>query len=320
VDSDNKTLQIAYLSSVDTLKSEVFDGLDQFVSGYVDWIEKQKLLAASVSSDEQEAAKRIIKRMDIAASRMKQGVLFLRKDKLAKQSFALANQAMLDQMMQYDRSQGKIKTPDQYRWRPFQLAFVLSSIESVVNEESNFRDTVDLIWFPTGGGKTEAYLGLIAFLIVWRRLANRESGGGTTVIMRYTLRLLTAQQYLRATRMICALELIRRKRPELGKEPITIGMWVGAATSPNTLVLHKRLSIKPPVETEQHLWSWWYAIVLGVENPSLPLKIMLFLPWNFISVAPIGIAILGCLPGGSFPAMWLMKNFMLIRRLCLSLR
>ena len=236
VDSDNKTLQISYLSSVDTTKSEVFDDLDHFVSGYVDWVENQKLLAASVSSDEQEAAKRIIERMDIAASRMKQGVLFLRKDKRAKQSFALANQAMLDQMMQHDRSQGKIKALDQYRWRPFQLAFLLSDIESVVNEESDFRDTVDLIWFPTGGGKTEAYLGLIAFLIVWRRLANPESGGGTTVIMRYTLRLLTAQQYLRATRMICALELIRRKRPELGKEPITIGMWVGAATSPNTLI------------------------------------------------------------------------------------
>jgi len=169
VDSDNKTLQISYLSSVDTTKSEVFDDLDHFVSGYVDWVENQKLLAASVSSDEQEAAKRIIERMDIAASRMKQGVLFLRKDKRAKQSFALANQAMLDQMMQHDRSQGKIKALDQYRWRPFQLAFLLSDIESVVNEESDFRDTVDLIWFPTGGGKTEAYLGLIAFLIVWRR-------------------------------------------------------------------------------------------------------------------------------------------------------
>ncbi len=240
-DGDSQTLQIEYLASIEGGKSRVFEDLDRFVADYTAWVEKQKLWAASVPSDEQEAAQRIVERMGISVSRMKQGVALLRKDQRAKKSFALANQAMFDQMIQYDRSQGKAKARDQYRWRPFQLAFLLNVIESVVNDGSAFRDTVDLIWFPTGGGKTEAYLGLIAFLIVWRRLTNnKESGGGTTVLMRYTLRLLTAQQYLRATRMICALELIRRKTPhgerphELGEEPITVGMWVGAATSPNT--------------------------------------------------------------------------------------
>lgn len=241
-DDDSQTLQIAYLASVGATESRVFDDLDIFVAGYAAWIEKQKSCASSSSvlPDEEDAAKRIVKRMGVAVFRMKQGVTFLRKDQRAQQSFALANQAMLDQMMQYDRTQAKAKAPDQYRWRPFQLAFLLNVIESVVNEESDFRDTVDLIWFPTGGGKTEAYLGLIAFLIVWRRLTNPTSGGGTTVLMRYTLRLLTAQQYLRATRMICALELIRRNDPELGRESITVGMWVGAATSPNTFITAKK--------------------------------------------------------------------------------
>jgi len=233
---DNQTLQLAYLASVHTTTSRVYDDLDDFIAGYADWVEEQKSCAASVPSDEKEAAERIVERMNIAVSRMKQGVSILRKDQRATQSFALANRAMLDQMIQYDRAQGKAKPPEHYCWRPFQLAFLLSDIESIVNEDSDFRDTVDLIWFPTGGGKTEAYLGLIAFLIVWRRLTNPASGGGTTVIMRYTLRLLTAQQYLRATRMICALELIRRKTPALGREPITVGMWVGAATTPNTLI------------------------------------------------------------------------------------
>jgi hypothetical protein len=234
--TDNQALQLGYLALVDSTESRVLDDLDDFVTGYTDWVEEQKLLAASFLSDEQETAKRIVDRMSVAVSRMKQGVSILRKDQRANQSFALANQAMLDQMIQHDQTQGKTKALEHYRWRPFQLAFLLSDIESVVNEESDFRDTVDLIWFPTGGGKTEAYLGLIAFLIVWRRLTNPTSGGGTTVLMRYTLRLLTAQQYLRATRMICALELIRRKTPALGREPITVGMWVGAATSPNTLI------------------------------------------------------------------------------------
>lgn len=233
-DRYNRPLQLAYLASIQTTKSPVFDDLDDFIAGYANWVEEQKSCAASVPPDEKEAAMRIVKRMGIAVSRMRQGVLILRKDQRATQSFAFANQAMLDQMVQYDRARGKAKAPEHYSWRPFQLAFLLTDIESIVNDDSSFRDTVDLIWFPTGGGKTEAYLGLIAFLIVWRRLTNPASGGGTAVIMRYTLRLLTAQQYLRATRMICALELIRRKTPALGREPITVGMWVGAATTPNT--------------------------------------------------------------------------------------
>ena len=105
---------------------------------------------------------------------------------------------------------------------------------STIREDHEFRDVLDLIWFPTGGGKTEAYLGLIAFLIVWRRGKFPNSGGGTTALMRYTLRLLTRQQFERAARMICALELIRRQHPDrLGDDPIDIGIWVGNEISPN---------------------------------------------------------------------------------------
>ncbi|HEX22653.1 MAG TPA: helicase, partial [Chromatiales bacterium] len=134
----------------------------------------------------------------------------------------------------HDRLHGKHRADQDYRWRPFQLAFLLTTLESTANEDSEFRDTVDLIWFPTGGGKTEAYLGLIAFQIALRRLRHSDTGGGTAVLMRYTLRLLTRDQFIRATRLICALELIRRERDDLGSAPITIGMWVGEATCPNT--------------------------------------------------------------------------------------
>ncbi len=233
-DNETQVLQIDHLAAAGLENSHIYDELDDFVTGYAKWIEKEKQSAISLAQDEQEIAKRIIDRMETALTRMKQGAGILRENHHASQSFAIANKAMCDQMIQYDKTQNKIKARDQYRWRSFQLAFLLSSIESVIDEESEFRDTVDLIWFPTGGGKTEAYLGLIAFLIAWRRLTNPASGGGTTVLMRYTLRLLTAQQYLRATRMICALELIRRNTPALGNEPITVGMWVGEATTPNT--------------------------------------------------------------------------------------
>lgn len=120
-------------------------------------------------------------------------------------------------------------------WRAFQLAFILMNIDGINNPTSVDRDIVDLIWIPTGGGKTEAYLGLTGFTIFLRRLKDPVNGGGTSIIMRYTLRLLAAQQFVRASILICACEKIRRECKEynLGKEEISIGLWVGDTPTPN---------------------------------------------------------------------------------------
>jgi len=208
--------------------------LDEFVSNYAHWVSDQQSTISSLVAHEAKAAKRITDRMEQTLKRMRSGVKLIANDATATLAFSIANRAMFDQMRQVDAISGEVKSDDKYAWRPFQLAFLLTVMESSIRDEDKFRDIVDLIWFPTGGGKTEAYLALIAFLIVWRRLTHSSSGGGTVVLMRYTLRLLTTQQYLRAARLICALDIIRQKTPELGAEPITIGMWVGAATSPNT--------------------------------------------------------------------------------------
>ena len=118
------------------------------------------------------------------------------------------------------------------------------NLQSIVDPCSKDRQIVDLLYFPTGGGKTEAYLGLIAFTIAFRRLKKSVEGfncdGGVSVILRYTLRLLTTQQRDRLTKMIVAAEIERHneelknpENPKYGKESFSIGFWVGGGVTPN---------------------------------------------------------------------------------------
>lgn len=228
------SLSLARLADFGQTHAVLLPELIAFVDGYAAWVSNQQGCISGLPAEDHAAANRIVDRMSVAISRMRAGLNLLSGNAQARLAFALANRAMLDQMRQHDRTQGKPRADDAYRWRPFQLAFLLTTLESTANADSDFRDTVDLIWFPTGGGKTEAYLGLIAFQIALRRLRHCDTGGGTCVLMRYTLRLLARDQFIRAIRLICAMELIRRERGDLGAEPISIGMWVGGATSPNT--------------------------------------------------------------------------------------
>ncbi len=238
IGGDETVLQLSRLA-----KEPMIRELERFIDGYANWVSEQQHVAADFqNAAERAAASRITKRMEIALGRMRRCLQTLRSDPLVAESFRLANQAMLDQMRRGDFIAGQDREPEDYRWRPFQLAFLLTVLNSAVDENDDYRDVLDLIWFPTGGGKTEAYLGLIAFLIVWRRLKFPESGAGTSAFMRYTLRLLTRQQFERAARMICALELIRRRNPaRLGETPIDIGIWVGDAISPNRFTRAKEI-------------------------------------------------------------------------------
>ncbi|MBM4094549.1 MAG: helicase, partial [Planctomycetes bacterium] len=231
----DRSMDLAFLADCDKRSDEVIGQLDEFIDRYAAWVEAERENHRSNDSSADKVSSRITKRQRYAVERMRRGCQLLRTDDKARHAFSLAQDAMLQQMIHVRLVQGQMMDKRVFTWRPFQLAFLLLAIESVVNPESAERDVVDLLWFPTGGGKTEAYLALIAVLIVYRRLRWPGSGGGTAVVMRYTLRLLTAQQFQRATALICALELMRRRAPreELGNEPITGGLWVGAATTPN---------------------------------------------------------------------------------------
>ena len=254
-------LSLARLADIDNVHATLLPELDDFINGYANWVTNQRSHISDILAEDRAAGSRMVERMNTAVSRMRVGLRLLGDNAQTRLAFAFANRAMLDQMRQHDHLQGKSCADDAYCWRPFQLAFLLTALESTANEDSEFRDKVDLIWFPTGGGKTEAYLGLIAFQIMLRRLRHSDTGGGTAILMRYTLRLLTRDQFIRATRLICALELIRRERDDLGSAPITIGMWVGETTTPNSFqkaaeLVNKAIaaSEKPELVLDQCPW------------------------------------------------------------------
>lgn len=226
---DSVVLNFKYLSC--GTKKIVISKLYEFIQQYDDWIGKQESQLNSEEAEDIETATSIVSKQKTALNRMLQGVRLLEVDERIWQAFITMNLAML---MQWKAGKPEARDED-FAWHPFQLAFILMALESSINGDSEYRDTVDLIWFPTGGGKTEAYLGLMAFLFLYRRLKYPASSGGTVAIMRYTLRLLTTQQFLRANKVIFALELIRRERSsQYGEEPFTSGLWVGGASSPNT--------------------------------------------------------------------------------------
>ena len=186
----------------------------------------------------QEIAEALLQRAGTAAQRIEEGIAAL-ADPHVLQAFCLANRVMAQAgRRRAGTLQGKDPaTVDPPTWRPFQLAFLLMNLPGIVNPHHHDREIVDLLFFPTGGGKTEAYLGLAAFTLVYRRLKNPGyESPGLSVLMRYTLRLLTLDQLGRAATLICALELERLKDPDtLGPWPFEIGLWVGQAATPNRM-------------------------------------------------------------------------------------
>jgi hypothetical protein len=194
--------------------------------------------AAGLESRHAQTEQDLILAARHAADRIQAGIDAL-ADPQILDAFRIANRAMAAAARQREiqKHQGNASEVGSPRWYPFQLAFILMNLRGVFDPTHVDRETVDLLFFPTGGGKTEAYLGLAAFAMVLRRL--RHPGirsAGVCVLMRYTLRLLTLDQLGRASALICALEIEREQdQAKLGEWPFEIGLWVGSAATPNRM-------------------------------------------------------------------------------------
>jgi hypothetical protein len=225
--------------------------VEAVLSLYEQWILEQEIVIPELAIRLQDAARRHTAHCRDALERMRTGWELVGSNAIAERAFRLANHAMLYQQVRSRlplrlverggddvlRATGTHPEPavqhGQGNWRPFQIAFILATLPEIVEPGRASRSIVDLIFFPTGGGKTEAYLGVSAISLLVRRLRD-PSDVGTDTIMRYTLRLLTAQQFLRAAALVCVLEDIRsRHMGELGDSPFGIGIWLGGSSTPN---------------------------------------------------------------------------------------
>jgi hypothetical protein len=234
---DVEPLSAAWLANASDNQLE--EALLRLVSAYRSWISIRHKEVPSLAPDLRASAEDNLAVCAEVARRMEEGAHRVANDPAAALAFRLANEVMSTQHgWDPEKRRGGALV-----WRPFQLGFILLAAASIADRDHPDRRTMDLLWFPTGGGKTEAYLALIAFLAFHRRLAARSSpdhGAGIAAIMRYTLRLLTTQQFARAAAVLLACEAVRcRRLPglpghiDLGATPFSIGLWVGGDATPN---------------------------------------------------------------------------------------
>lgn len=261
---------LSMLGLAERSDTEILAALEGLATGYEHWIDRKSAEADALShTPHEKPAREQVTACREALDRIREGIELLRTKPDLMRAFRLANRAMADQRARSAWVKGgRVGAPDPAagRWRPFQIAFVLLCLAGIDDRGHNDRKISDLLWFPTGGGKTEAYLGLIALTSFLRRIRKGADGGGVTVLMRYTLRLLTLQQFERAAILLCAMEHMRRSTPELGHEEFSVGMWVGRSATPNTLTvagqkidelrrnLDKRLATENPVQLHACPW------------------------------------------------------------------
>lgn len=255
LDGFDKFYFSTFSMSAKAKKDETISKLNTLADSYDNWIRKTLIENTRMRNADfkEKIGNRVVDRCQDALKRIREGIKLIETDETAFEAFCFMNSVIFLQnsIKNYAKKHGAgiecsfqdfinpKNENNKFGWRPFQIAFILMNLSGIVDPTHKDREIVDLLYFPTGGGKTEAYLGLMAFTIANRRLRATEEGpynldGGVTAILRYTLRLLTTQQRDRITKMIVAAEMIRRQAyPRFGKEPISIGFWVGGGVTPN---------------------------------------------------------------------------------------
>jgi hypothetical protein len=276
IEEEFQTPEIAADELADSFEASKLSAyLMPIVEKYRAWISSRKHLLSSLPAQLRPVASTHLHDCRLSADRIEEGINLLLKDKDMRLAFCVMNKAMA---VQHIWKQHKSKTKTPLKWHTFQLAFILQCIPSTVDSYHPHRNICDLLWYPTGGGKTESYLGLALFMLAFRRVRAVSKGMayeglGTAVLSRYTLRLLTIQQFRRALGAVTALELLRikgwrpsgcdRQDPFLGEARFSLGLWVGGQVTPNRLMDYLGWD---PVQKRQR--TWYGAVGILAKNPN----------------------------------------------------
>src|SRR5205085_1041534 len=113
----------------------------------------------------------------------------------------------------------------------FQFGFLLANLRAIV-QPADDSAIVDIVWFATGGGKTETYLGLVITAAIHDRLRGKVTG--ITAWSRFPLRMLSLQQMQRFADAIASAEMVRRA-DGIGGDPFSLGFFVGRESTPNSI-------------------------------------------------------------------------------------
>ena len=201
---------------------ELINAIGQYVK---DWeLQISDLLASGKNYEADESALGLQALKDEKAA-IADGVFLLENNTALRTCFSWTNEVMLCAI----KLQGKSFTG----WRLFQLGFILTQIRAIYErccsekDLSDHLETAEVLWFSTGGGKTEAYLGIIVMAMLYERLSGRTYG--TTAWMRFPLRMLSVQQFQRLSYVVAQANIIRQ-REKLGGHPFTIGYFTGTGT------------------------------------------------------------------------------------------
>ena len=292
LDGFDKYFFSTFTMSAKANKNETINKLNILANSYENWIKKTLVGNARMNNADfrEKIGRTVIDRCQDALRRIREGIHIIETDNISFEAFCFMNSVIFLQnsIKNYAKKHGSgiecnfkdfinpHNPENNFGWRPFQIAFILMNLAGIVEPTNKEREIVDLLYFPTGGGKTEAYLGLMAFVIANRRLRAKDEyayilDGGVTVMLRYTLRLLTTQQRDRITKMVVAAELIRRKDPtRFGTEPISIGFWVGGGVTPNKFEEFNEKADRP--QEAQSARSHVYKQLLTCPFCGKPLK------------------------------------------------
>jgi len=227
--------------------TRIADTMDEAADDYED-IKHE--ITASKTGTARENFEEAVEQFEQEQHRFRAGMQCLRDDKRAYRAFTLCNQAFANMGFS--------------QWRLFQIVFIVMCLPDILKQADGIEDDVevdfesdalteqldvaDIIYFPTGGGKTEAYLGLVTFTAFHDRLRGKDYG--MTAFTKFPLRFLSLQQLQRVANVFAEAELLRRKH-ELGGEEFSLGYLVGKQNTPNALKEDGQNKLRRAVQDEE---------------------------------------------------------------------